>query len=109
MQVERCLNLGEIKKKHRKEDTFSTPIAIEETKKKKPSKADKTSDNVDPEFAEFLQVHSKRQKDKSIWDNDGIDGSTIKPKNATEADEEEQTNTVAHNKELSDLQVSSEY
>lgn len=102
--MDRCLNLGEVKK-HRKGDKSSAPI--EETKEKKYSKKDKTSDNIDPEFAEFLEVHSKRQKDKSIWDNDGIDGSTVKAKVATKnEEEEEQTNTVAHNKELSDLQVS---
>ena len=77
----------------------------EEISKKKPSKTDQKSGDVDdPEFAEFLEVHSKRQKDKSIWDNDGIDGSTIKTTSAP--DEEEPATTIAHNKELTDLQVS---
>ena len=102
MQVDRCLNLGEVKK-YKKEAKPS--ITNSQVTEKKSLKTEKKNDNVDPEFAEFLEVHSKRQKDKSIWDNDGIDGSTIKITSVTVPDEEEEVNTVAHNKELSDLQV----
>ena len=68
------------------------------------SKSLKKKEEVDPEFAEFLEIHSKRQKDKTIWDNDGIDGSAPKPV-ASEEDEGDDEEKVAHKKELSDLEV----
>lgn len=75
-----------------------------ELKPKKDKSVKKDKEPVDPEFAEFLEVHSKRQEDKGIWDNDGIDGST--PAQAdTKSPVPNEEDKVAHKKNMSDLEV----
>jgi hypothetical protein len=72
-----------------------------------PVKEDTNKIPEDPEFAEFREIHSHNQKDK-IWDNDGIDGSVQKPisnEDASDAKEENLIETIAHKKDLSDLEV----
>lgn len=97
------MTLGEsatMKKGHQKIPAI--PSFEQETKKDISKKKEK--EPVDPEFAEFLEVHSKRQEDKGIWDNDGIDGSApVQADNKSPEPTEE--DKVAHKKNLSDLEV----
>lgn len=109
LKVERCVNLGDSAKLKKSHESKQAPpaVAAAETQKSKVKGPKKKEDVTDPEFAEFLEVHSKKQKDKAIWDNDGIDGSALKPVATPSADEsaEEQGDKVAHKKDLSDLEV----
>ncbi|XP_046463515.1 probable RNA-binding protein 19 isoform X3 [Daphnia pulex] len=106
IQVERCVNLGEsskMKKGKRAPEAIPAPLL---TQKVNPVKEDTNKTPEDPEFAEFREIHSHNQKDK-IWDNDGIDGSVQKPissEDASDAKEENLIETIAHKKDLSDLE-----
>merc|ERR1712071_374997 len=85
IQVERCVNLGDRKKRPKVSKTL--PEATDKKSKKKEKNTDEKAEN-DPEFAEFLEIHSNRQKDKSIWDNDGIDGNLSKTVKKDKIEEE---------------------
>ena len=103
--MERCVNLGEIKK-HSKA-TKSLPTSTDNSTSK--TFGHEKEEELDPEFAEFVEIHSKGQKDKTIWGNDGIDGdlSKVTKKVAENLTEEEDTvDDTAHNKDLTDLEVS---
>lgn len=106
-QVERCVNLGE--SAHLKRGKKIPPPPSLPPKKEKPKDdQNKTQKPEDPEFAEFVEIHSKSNKDK-IWDNDDIDGYSkpLKP-NKSKTEEENQLDLedkLAHKKEISDLEV----
>ncbi len=81
----------------------AVPITPLPKKEKSKKKEDTTKEPDDPEFAEFKEIHSRRQKD--IWDNDGIDGSAIKPTLEKDENEDSLVDKIAHKKDLSDLEV----
>lgn len=108
--MERCVNLGDSKRKPKAGTAVSNKAESKPSTNPKPS--DDTNKEVDPEFSEFLEIHSNRQKDKSIWDNDGIDGDlsknvkgTITENDAVSEDDVE--DNTAHNSNLTDLEVTS--
>ena len=106
------MNLGD--NKRRPKGNNSLPYTIESKSNTKPKPSTNTDEEVDPEFLEFLEVHSKRQTDKSIWDNDGIDGDLAKnvKKKTTESDEVSEDNVednIKLNADLSDLEVNTTY
>lgn len=113
MQVERCVSLGE-NTKSQKASKQTKPLDLEEkADKTKVKKENKKEENLDPEFKEFLEVHSKKQAEKNVWSNDAVDGAVANSlsKDQDENDNEQENPTengedkVAHKKELSDLDV----
>ena len=108
LKVERCVNLGDSKRRPNANKTL--PNITESKPSTKPKPSTDADEEIDPEFSEFLEIHSNRQKDKSIWDNDGIDGDLSKniKKKTTENDvasEDDVEDNIAHNPDLSDLEV----
>lgn len=100
LKVQKCVNLGELKR-GKKGQAPELPKATLEKKSEPASE-------VDPEFSEFLKVHSKNQAEKNIWSNDTLglavdNRSSIVP--AAENEEPEGKSKEAHKKELSDLEV----
>lgn len=91
-------------KKGSQKQSTSAPALPLQTKSKE-NKTPKKKDEIDPEFAEFLEIHSKKQSAKAIWDNDGIDGLAPKSAGESTAPNDVQDDKVAHKKELSDLEV----
>ena len=99
------MNLGDRKKRPKVSKTL--PEATDKKSKKKEKNTDEKAEN-DPEFAEFLEIHSNRQKDKSIWDNDGIDGNlskTVKKDKIEEEAIEDVEIGEAQDTNLTDLEV----
>ena len=106
-QVERCVNLGESAQLKRGKK-IPPPPSLPPKKEKPKDDQNKTQKPEDPEFAEFVEIHSRSNKDK-IWDNDDIDGYSkpLKP-NKSKTEEENQLDLedkLAHKKEISDLEV----
>ena len=99
------MNLGD-SVKMKKGKVVPKPVAVTTTPKKdKSNKKDDIQKPDDPEFAEFLEIHSHKQKDM-IWDNDGIDGSAIKSSTSKNDDlNNDLEDKIAHKKDLSDLEV----
>lgn len=104
LQVERCVNLGDVSVKRRGKNGTATS-GRDPAKSTAPNSVEK-KEAEDPEFSEFVAIHSKNQSGKTIWGNDGTIGTAAKNDPGAESDKEElvEDNKEAHKKDLSDLQ-----
>ena len=113
LQVARCATLGESVKHQKGIKQNKGPNVEESQAKLNPINEKRKEENLDPEFKEFLEVHSKKPSEKNIWSNDAVDGEYKNPIDKDYEDDDEQEekvepsseDKVAHKKSLSDLDV----